>query len=33
VRECPLVGMAEGVVADRVRGGERFAQIVIRDLE
>jgi hypothetical protein len=33
VRETPLVGMAERVVADRVCGGERFAQIVVRDLE
>src|SRR4029453_8513460 len=33
VRELPLVGMTEGIVADRVRGGESFAQIVVRDLE
>jgi hypothetical protein len=33
VRELPLVGMAEGVVADRVRGGERFVEILVRDLE
>src|SRR4030095_4654965 len=33
VRELPLVGMAEGVVANRVRRGERFAQILVRDLK
>src|SRR5262245_4662867 len=33
VSELPLVGMAEGVVADRMRGGERFTQILVRDLE
>src|SRR5262249_48890355 len=32
-RELRLVGLAEGVVADRVRGGERFAEILVRDLE
>jgi hypothetical protein len=33
VRELPLVGMTERVVADRMRGSEGFAQIVVRDLE
>src|SRR5262245_13319858 len=33
VRELPRVGMAEGVVADRVRGRERLAEILVRDLE
>src|SRR5262245_61089369 len=33
VGETSLVGMAEGVIADRVRGGERFAEILVRDLE
>ena len=31
--ELPLVGMAEGVVADRMRGGERFPEILVRDLK
>jgi hypothetical protein len=25
MRELPLIGMPEGVIADRMRGGERFA--------
>ena len=33
VRELPLIRMAEGVIPDRVRGGERFPQILVRDLE
>ena len=33
VRERPLIRMAEGVIADRVRGGERFPEILVRDLE
>src|SRR5262252_3964708 len=33
VRERPLVRVAERVIADRVRGGEGFAEILVRDLE
>src|SRR5215472_7506712 len=33
VRERPLVRVAEGVIANRVRGGEGFAEILIRDLQ
>src|SRR5215831_17262881 len=33
VCERPLVRVAEGVIADRVRGGEGFAQILVGDLE
>src|SRR5262245_28402487 len=33
VRKRPLVGLAEGVVTDRVRGGERFAEVLVRDRE
>src|SRR5262252_8277158 len=33
VRERPLVRVAEGVIADRVRGGEGFTEILVRDLE
>src|SRR5262245_61682060 len=33
VRKRPLVSVAERVIADRVRGVEGFAQILVRDLE
>ena len=33
VGELPLIRMAEGVIADRVRGRERFSEILVRDLK
>src|SRR5262245_51952580 len=33
VCELPLVSVAESVIADRMRGGEGFAEILVRDLE
>ena len=33
MRELPLIGLAESVIADDMRGGERFSEILVRDLE